>query len=572
MARGFERIVSIGFTMGWTGPVGTVLGQGASASVVPVTFPRMEDVELLPSGRIRPRPNFEEFLSLGERIDYLDVLSSARSSWTLVVATPSRVRFYDLSLSGLVTLRREVLRGSDLPVTSVGYQGDVWFTADATGYFYDPETTLVYQIGLPKPPSAPTVTSTGQAASLRGKFSYVITYLRKVGSRYETEGPASDPTGITLAGVAAQISWSTPPTGLGITGVAIYRAEERNGVLGPYLLVDRVGVGVTSYTDTKDSLSLGGAIFTLGVEAPQANVVSLLLDHLMLADEDRVWIASPFRPEVFRPGFDLAMDEGREPMGEIRALVPMKNRMAVIKRDAIYEIVVSGSPNVPFLRGVVVDGVGADSPYGATTTNGLDLLLATGSGVYLLGGEGGQQPLGPLLSVYRQLPEDIRRRVAARFFADREWLLIGLTNEMWVRMLQAWSRWTIPATAIGVLTTTGENVLIVGTADGKVGFLRGRKDSARVTARVVSPEGSLLVGRRIFVVGEGHGEVGLRLGEDKPLRFLPLSTKEGETAVVDTPVYGIGPTLDVDIHLSGDVELVSFGLDGRIGRKIVSAW
>jgi hypothetical protein len=262
------------------------------------------------------------------------------------------------------------------------------------------------------------------------------------------------------------------------------------------------------------------------------------------------------------------MDEKAVPMGEINALIRMRDGVLVVKRDSLYRITPSGSERVPFLRGLISDALGSDSPYGATPLPGGDVLIATPTVLTTLSSEGQQNVLGPLVPIYRDIPEGARKKVFLHYAASRRWVFVLTSTRNFINTEGAWVSWKTPVVAATSLVKPGEDIILFGDTDGKLSVLKETADTsafARVLIRTVP--GSDLVARMVAFHVVGVGTVSARvLGKTISSGWKTMAVNSKDPAEISSLLYARGESLILEIIVSGNVSVSDFTLFGRPGR------
>jgi len=138
--------------------------------------------------------------------------------------------------------------------------------------------SVLYDLGIPAPASAPSLTVNGAAGDdplLAETRAYVTTYV----SEYGEEGPPSTPSSLATVypdeGNTVTVSLPLAPAGNhNITSVRIYRTNM--GSTGTeYQLVATVAIGTSSYVDAIDSLELGIVLPSTGWDKPPTDLRGL---------------------------------------------------------------------------------------------------------------------------------------------------------------------------------------------------------------------------------------------------------------------------------------------------------
>jgi hypothetical protein len=161
----------------------------------------------------------------------------------------------------------------------------IYWTGDGAPKMADNATALSgtakpggsWNLGLPKPAAAATVSKSGAAGDPTEDTtrSYVYTYV----SAYGEEGPPSSPSALITVSVGNTVTvsdMSVAPSGAyNIVSKNIYRVNTGSSA-SEYQFVGSVLVAVTTYSDTVDDADLGEVLPSSGWIAPNATMVDLV--------------------------------------------------------------------------------------------------------------------------------------------------------------------------------------------------------------------------------------------------------------------------------------------------------
>jgi hypothetical protein len=186
-----------------------------------------------------------------------------------------------------------------------------WNLATTNGTGTKPFPKKEYNMGVPGPAAAPTLSSAGGSGTAETR-AYVYTYISTFGSVLEESAPSpagtvsSFPTGATVT-VSAFSTAPTTAAGYNITAIRIYRSVT-SASSAQYLYVGTVtvnpatGAASGSFTDTVAAANLGIALPSLYYTPPPATLQGLIaMPNGILAGftGNQVWFCEPYLPHAW---------------------------------------------------------------------------------------------------------------------------------------------------------------------------------------------------------------------------------------------------------------------------------
>jgi len=192
-------------------------------------------------------------------------------------------------------------------------------TTSETGVKPFPDTE--YNMGVPSPTAAPTLTKVGGSGTIHEDRVYVYTYISTFGAVLEESAP-SPPTTIVSVEPNASVTvsaFSTAPTtsaGYNITAIRIYRSVS-SGTTANYLYVGTVtvtpstGAASGSFSDAVLAANLGIAIPSLYYTPPPAGLKGLVsMPNGILAgfQNNEVWFCEPYLPHAWPVSYMLTVN------------------------------------------------------------------------------------------------------------------------------------------------------------------------------------------------------------------------------------------------------------------------
>jgi len=186
-----------------------------------------------------------------------------------------------------------------------------WTLATTSGTGTKPFPNAAYNMGVPGPAAAPTLSSAGGSGTAETR-AYVYTYISTFGAVLEESAPSpagsvsTFPTGATVT-VSAFSTAPTTAAGYNITAIRIYRSVT-SATSAQYLYVGTVTVNPTtgaasgSFSDTVAAADLGVALPSLYYTPPPAGLHGLIaLPNGILAGfvGNQVWFSEPYLPHAW---------------------------------------------------------------------------------------------------------------------------------------------------------------------------------------------------------------------------------------------------------------------------------
>jgi len=194
-----------------------------------------------------------------------------------------------------------------------------WNLATTSGTGTKPFPNAAYNMGVPGPAAAPTLSSAGGSGTAETR-AYVYTYISTFGSVLEESAPSpagtvsSFPTGATVT-VSAFSTAPTTSAGYNITAIRIYRSVT-SATSAVYLYVGTVtvtpstGVASGSFSDTVTAANLGVALPSLYYTPPPATLQGLVaMPNGILAGftGNQVWFSEPYLPHAWPVGYMMTV-------------------------------------------------------------------------------------------------------------------------------------------------------------------------------------------------------------------------------------------------------------------------
>lgn len=194
-----------------------------------------------------------------------------------------------------------------------------WNLATTSGTGTKPFPNTAYNMGVPGPAAAPTLSSTGGSGTAETR-AYVYTYISTFGSVLEESVPSpagtvsSFPTGATVT-VSAFSTAPTTAAGYNITAIRIYRSVT-SATSAQYLYVGTVsvdpvtGAASGSFSDTVAAADLGVVLPSLSYTPPPATLQGLIaMPNGILAGftGNQVWFSEPYLPHAWPVGYMMTV-------------------------------------------------------------------------------------------------------------------------------------------------------------------------------------------------------------------------------------------------------------------------
>lgn len=196
---------------------------------------------------------------------------------------------------------------------SFGPRKTNWALATGSGAGAAPYPNAWYELGVPAPTVAPTVSAAGTGAAPVETRSYVYTYVTVFGAVSEESAPSpATNVNANYSGDAVTISgFGAPPSGnYNFQYKRIYRSVLGASSAG-YQLVAEVPVSTTSYVDTKSVLDLGVSLPSLYYTPPPSGLRGLIaMPNGILAGfvGNQVWFCEPYLPHAWPVNYMLTTD------------------------------------------------------------------------------------------------------------------------------------------------------------------------------------------------------------------------------------------------------------------------
>jgi hypothetical protein len=200
----------------------------------------------------------------------------------------------------------------------VGPKKTNWNLATTSGAGTKPFPDAYYQMGVPNPTTAPTLSTTGGTTA--ENRAYVYTYISTFGSVLEESGPSPAASIATWAsGATVTVSaFATAPTtaaGYNITNIRIYRAVT-GATSVVYLYVGTVSVNPAtgaasgSFSDNITAANLGTALPSLYYLPPPATLKGLIaMPNGIVAGfvDNQVWFCEPYLPHAWPSSYMMTV-------------------------------------------------------------------------------------------------------------------------------------------------------------------------------------------------------------------------------------------------------------------------
>lgn len=176
-----------------------------------------------------------------------------------------------------------------------------------------PWPAAYYEMGVPGPTVAPTLTVGGSGAAPSTTYAYVYTWVSVFGSVYEESAPSPATLATATTGQTITISgFGTPPTGnYNYQYLRIYRTVTGTSSVIYQMLV-QLAVTATTYTDsTPTTLLVGGNLNSLNWGPPPSNLKGLVsMPNGILAGfvANEVWFSEPYYPHAWPSIYTLTVD------------------------------------------------------------------------------------------------------------------------------------------------------------------------------------------------------------------------------------------------------------------------
>jgi len=189
-----------------------------------------------------------------------------------------------------------------------------WALATGNSIGVKPFPNAYYELGVPYPTTAPTVTAAGTGAAPVETRTYIYTYVTQFGSVLEESAPSPPSVAINVnySGDSVTISgFGSPPSGnYNFVYKRIYRTVVGSTTVG-YELVAQIPIANTTYTDTVTAANLGITLSSLYYTPPPSTLQGLVaMPNGVLAGftGNQVWFCEPYLPHAWPVNYMLTTD------------------------------------------------------------------------------------------------------------------------------------------------------------------------------------------------------------------------------------------------------------------------
>lgn len=179
-----------------------------------------------------------------------------------------------------------------------------WALASSNNAGTAPYPDNYYEMGVPAPTGAPSLSKAGTGTAPTEDRAYVYTHVTVFGAVSEESAP-SPATNITVntTGDAVTITgFSTPPSGnYNFQYRRIYRSII-GATTASYVLVAEIPIATSSYVDTKTVAQLGSSLTSLYFTPPPSTLQGIVaMPNGMLAGftGNQVWFCEPYLPHAW---------------------------------------------------------------------------------------------------------------------------------------------------------------------------------------------------------------------------------------------------------------------------------
>jgi hypothetical protein len=197
--------------------------------------------------------------------------------------------------------------------SSFGPRKTNWALATGNNAGSAPFPNNYYEMGVPAPTGAPTVSAAGTGTAPVETRAYIYTYVTVFGAVSEESAP-SPATNINAnySGDSVTISgFSSPPAGnYNFQYKRIYRSVIGANSVG-YQLVAEIPIAQSSYTDTKAVTALGVSLPSLYFTPPPSTLQGLIaMPNGMMAGftGNQIWFCEPYLPHAWPVGYMLTTE------------------------------------------------------------------------------------------------------------------------------------------------------------------------------------------------------------------------------------------------------------------------
>jgi hypothetical protein len=170
-----------------------------------------------------------------------------------------------------------------------------------------------YEMGVPAPTSAPTVSASGGSGTAESRV-YLFTYISEFGATDEESAPSPASSVVSvLPGGTVTVSGlgTTAPAGdYNITTKRIYRVVSGTSTT-IYLKVADVAIGTSSYSDTLTAAQLGGALESSNYNPPPSDmqgIVAMANGILAGFRENEIYFSEPYIPHAWPVIYSLTVE------------------------------------------------------------------------------------------------------------------------------------------------------------------------------------------------------------------------------------------------------------------------
>jgi hypothetical protein len=193
-----------------------------------------------------------------------------------------------------------------------------WLMSIGSSGFSGPFPYSAYEMGVPAPISAPSVSvqGTANANDSLEERAYIYTYLSTFGSLVEESAPSPASNIVATDAVYQTVlvsSFSAPPAGAyNITGIRIYRTITGASGAAEYVQVaeiDTADIPGASFNDNIQDAAVGEACPSIGWNTPPDNIQGLVAHpsgFLAAFADNTVYFSVPFYPHAWPESYALS--------------------------------------------------------------------------------------------------------------------------------------------------------------------------------------------------------------------------------------------------------------------------